>query len=174
MHTSLSDKIWGEPQLRLNQAKAAARLADPSRPSDLLLVDRTGSGKTHTTRMIGVAKKGITLMVITLHTLTANELAKFIGANQAYSTIEAHNVNEMLHNSKVEYQKLLHCGRALPIATTSSVFLFGSPQFICYHSDFTKMLIGAVDRRFLRLVVLNEVHLYTSSRGHHLALKLEC
>jgi superfamily II DNA helicase RecQ len=160
MHTSLSDKIWGEPQLRPNQAEAAARLADPSRPSDLLLVDRTGSGKTHVTRIIGVAEKGITLVVINLHTLTADQLSKFVGANQAYGTIEAHNVDEMFQNSKVEYHKLLHRGRTLALDTTSSVFLFVSPQFICYHSDFTKMLIGAVDRRVLRLVVLDEVHLH--------------
>ena len=103
MHTSLSDKIWGEPQLRPNQAEAAARLADPFPPSDLLLVGRTGSGKTHVTCIICVVEKGITLVLINLHTLAANQLAKFVGANQAYGTIEAHNVDEMFQNSKVEY-----------------------------------------------------------------------
>ena len=66
----------------------------------------------------------------------------------------------MCHNSKVEYQKLLDRGRTLAIDTTSSMFLFVSPQFICYHSDFTKMLIGAVNCRVLRLVVLDDVHLH--------------
>ena len=98
MHTSLSDNIWGEPQLCPNQVKAAARLVDPSRLSDLLLVVQTGSGKTHVTRIIGVAKKDITLVVINLHTLTADQLAKFVGTNQAYGTIEAHNVDEMFQN----------------------------------------------------------------------------
>jgi superfamily II DNA helicase RecQ len=81
LHTSLSDNIWNKPRLRPNQAKATVRLANPLRPSDLLIVDRTGSGKTHVTRIVDVAGKGIVLVIINLHTLTANQMAKFIGHN---------------------------------------------------------------------------------------------
>ena len=94
LHTSLSDNVWNEPRLRPNQAKAAARLANSLRLSDLLIVDWTGSGKTHVTHIVGVAKKRIVLVIINLHTLTANQMAKFVGANQAYGTIKAHNVNK--------------------------------------------------------------------------------
>ena len=43
---------------------------------------------------VGVDKKDITLIITNLHTLTANQMAKFVGANQDYGTIEAHNVNK--------------------------------------------------------------------------------
>jgi len=40
------------------------------------------------------------------------------------------------------------------------IFLFSSPQFLCFHPKFTKLLIDKADERVLRLVVVDEVHLH--------------
>ena len=90
----MSDKVWNRPQLHLNQVEAATRLANSSQSSNLLLVNRSGSGKTHMFRAIAVAKRGITLIIIKLHSLSSNQLTKFVGMNQDYRTVEAHSMDK--------------------------------------------------------------------------------
>ena len=145
MSAACSDKVWNEPRLRPNQVKALCHLFDPSTPRSLLVVDRTGSGKTHITRVAGVVEKGITLILINLHSLSADQMAKFVDANQAYGTVEAHNAGRI---------------RRLRRDTSSTIFLFSSPQFLCNHAEFTKLLIDKAQERVLRLMVVDEVHLH--------------
>ena len=132
MHITLSAKVWNEPSLRPSQEEAARRLADPPMSSNLLYIDKTGSRKTHVTRIVGIAEKGITLIITNLHSLSADQMAKFAGANQAYGTAEAHNVDEVFFQWKAKFNELLQRGRRLQRGTTSAVFLFTSPQFICH------------------------------------------
>ena len=118
-----------------------------------------GLTKTHTMSVVGVAKNGITLVIINIYNLTANQMANFVGVNQDYGTIKAHNVDKIFQKLKKEYSNLLHRERSLPVNTTSTLFSFVLPRFMCYHLNFTSMLIGAVDRNVLCLVGPNKVHL---------------
>jgi superfamily II DNA helicase RecQ len=158
--TACSKIIWDEPQLRPNQGKALCHLFDPSKPRVLLVVDRTGSGKTHITRVAGVVEKGITLVIINLHSLSADQMSKFVGANQAYGTVEAHSVDEVYNLSRRKYNELLGRVKSLQRNTSSTLFLFFSPQFLCNHREFTNLLIAKAEERVLRLVVVDEVHLH--------------
>ena len=54
---------------------------------------RPGGGKTHITRVAGVVERGIVLVVVMLHSLSADQMAKFTSANQAYGTVTAHNLD---------------------------------------------------------------------------------
>ena len=155
-----SHRVWDEPRLRPNQDKALCHVFDPSCPRSLLIVDRTGSGKTHITRVAGVVEKGITLININLHSLSADQMAKFVTANQAYGAVEAHNVDELFSQSRLKYNALMARLKALRRDTTSTIFLFSSPQFLCNHSDLTNLLIVKAAERVLRLVVVDEVHLH--------------
>ena len=119
MSAACSDKVWNEPRLRPNQVKALCHLFDPSTPRSLLVVDRTGSGKTHITRVAGVVEKGITLILINLHSLSADQMAKFVDANQAYGTVEAHNADEVCNQSRRKYNDLLGRIRRLRRDTSS-------------------------------------------------------
>ena len=56
-YTACSNVVWHTPRLRPGQAAALRHVGDPSKPRNLLLVQRTGSGKTHTNRVAGVAEK---------------------------------------------------------------------------------------------------------------------
>ena len=160
LNTACSGAVWGEPSLRPNQGKALVHISDPSKPRALLIVDRTGSGKTHITRVAGVVEKGITFILINLHSLSADQLAKFVEANQAYGTVEAHNADELYNQSRQLYYKVLRRARVLSVRTTSTMFFFASPQFVCNHPEFAQMLILQAEARVLRLVVLDEVHLH--------------
>ena len=53
----------------------------------------------HITRVAGVVEKGITLIIINLHSLSADQMAKFVEANQTYGTVEAHNADEVFTQS---------------------------------------------------------------------------
>lgn len=113
VHTMLSDKVCNKPQLHLNQVETATRLTDSSRSSNLLLVNRTGSGKTHMFRVIAVAKRGIALAIINLHSLSANQLAEIVGVNQDYGTVEAHHMDKVFNKSKVQCRDLIQRGGTL-------------------------------------------------------------
>ena len=160
MSVACSGMVWREPRLRPNQGKALCHIFDPSKPRALLVVDRTGSGKTHITRVAGVVEKGITLIIINLHSLSADQMAKFVEANQAYGTVEAHNADEVFTQSRREYYSLLGRAKGMQRDTSSTLFLFSSPQFLCHHPEFSKMLLDKANERVLRLLVVDEVHLH--------------
>ena len=125
--TACSHHVWTVSQVRPNQMIACRHLADLSKPQTLLLCDRCGSGKTHVTRIAGVTKKGIKLVIVPLITLAADQLSKFVDANQAYGTVKAHHVNKEFNTSWAKYNELQYRIRVLGSATTSTVFLFRSP-----------------------------------------------
>ena len=157
---SCSDLVWSVPALRPVQVRAAAHLADASKPRYLLMVERPGGGKTHVAKLTGVIEKGITLLIVPLLTLSADSLAKFTVACQDYGTVEAHHIDEVWKESKAKYFKLLNRMRGLPINTSSTIFVFSSPQFIVNHNDFRRVLIDAARARVLRAIFVDECHLY--------------
>ena len=122
----------------------------------LLFVDRTGSGKIHITRVAGVVEKGITLIIVNIHALSADQMAKYVTANQEYGAVEAHNVDEVFSQSCQTYKAYLVQMKELERNTTSTLFLFSSPQFLCNHGDFTNILIGKAAEWELRLVVVDQ------------------
>ena len=72
--------------LRNNQIKALLHLPDPTKPHNLLLllVNRTGGSKTRVTRLAGIIKRGIILIIIPLLTLSADQIAKFLAGNERW------------------------------------------------------------------------------------------
>ena len=72
MH-GLSFNVFGVEKLRAEQMVALQRCADPQfNDSKLLLVTRTGSGKSHVTRTLGVMMNGITVIFVPLLSLSAD------------------------------------------------------------------------------------------------------
>ena len=126
----------------------------------LLLVKRTGGGKTHITRVVGAAEKGITIIVINLYTLSANQMVKFVGANQEYGMVEAPTVDALFDQSKQQYHELLQRANGLPRDTISTIFIFSLPQLLCNHPEFVQMLDNKALEAVLRVVVLDEIHLH--------------
>lgn len=158
--TSCSELVWSVPSLRPVQVRAAVHLADASKSRYLLMVERPGGGKTHVAKLTGVIEKGITLLIVPLLTLSADSLAKFTVANQDYGTVEAHHIDEVWKESREKYYKLLNRMRGLRNNTTSTIFVFTSPQFIINHNDFRRVLIDTAHCRTLRAIFVDECHLY--------------
>ena len=71
--TSLSRLVFGVPTLCPAQSKALPHLfANERCAGTLLLVDRTGGGKSHVMRLSGVFLRGITLVCVPLLALAAD------------------------------------------------------------------------------------------------------
>ena len=70
--TNLSARMWGTPALRPTQSAAIAEIMHGQCTGKLLLVHRTGGGKSHIMRMIGSLVAGITVVIVPLLTLCAD------------------------------------------------------------------------------------------------------
>ena len=158
--TSCSREIWGQPALRPNQLTACRRLVDPGKPTSLLLVERTGGGKTHVTRVVGAIERGIVLVIVPLLALSADQLKKFKSANQAYGAVDAFHIDEVVKESAAKYQEVLARLRSLRRSTTSTAFICSSPQFFTIHPAFCELMVKQANERVLQLIVVNEVHVY--------------
>ena len=66
------------------QLDAVYRLLHPVRSNHLTVIQRTGAGKTHILRTLGVIERGIVLIFIPLLTLSADVMNKFTCANQNF------------------------------------------------------------------------------------------
>jgi len=159
-YNEASAAVWNVPSLRPNQTKALCHIGNPYRPRTLLLVERTGGGKTHVFKVAGVVEKGLVYVMQNLHSLSADQLSKFQGANQAYGSVTAHNLDEVWGQSKRRYNEILHRAASIQRDTTSTLFLLSSPQFLLKHTELLRVLESQAKERVLRLVVVDEVHLH--------------
>ena len=155
-----STHVWKVPMVRPNQIKAAMHPIDPSKSCSVIIYDRTGLGKTHITRIVDAIEQGVIRTIVLLLTLSADQLAKFRGASQSFGTINAHHMDKSFKESHSKYNQLLHGIRGLERATTSTMFLFVSPQFIINYPDLQMNMINAARERILRMVGIDEFHLY--------------
>ncbi len=73
--------VWGIQTMRPAQLEACYRLLHPHCPNSLVVVHRTGGGKTHILRTLRVIERGIILIFIPLLTLLADVMHKFEEAN---------------------------------------------------------------------------------------------
>ena len=176
-YNAASAAVWNEPSLRPGQSRVLCHLGNPSKPRHVLVVMRPGGRKTHITRVAGSVERGIVLVVVMLHSLSADQMAKFTSANQAYGTVTAHNLDELFERSPEKYRDLLAAAGAMKRDTTTTRFLIASPQHLAHHPELTQLLSHQARNRVLRLVVIDEIHLFvqqgTSFRGEIRHLK-EC
>ena len=96
--TTLSNDVWSTEKLRPIQIDALEMMVDPKICDfKMLLVGRTGIGKTHFFRMMGCIIGGIIVQISPLLALSADQLTKLSDAKQqdVYGSVEAHNVDEL-------------------------------------------------------------------------------
>mmetsp|Transcript_10303 Transcript_10303/g.15594 ORF Transcript_10303/g.15594 Transcript_10303/m.15594 type:complete len:602 (+) Transcript_10303:55-1860(+) len=163
MH-GLSFNVFGVEKLRAEQMVALQRCADPQfNDSKLLLVTRTGSGKSHVTRTLGVMMNGITVIFVPLLSLSADQMKKMEEAKQCFGSVETHHCDELpTDDGGIALQKIVTRVKELDDTTTSTIFLFASPQFLCNKANKPLLdeLLSAHKRKILRVVAVDEAHLH--------------
>jgi hypothetical protein len=131
--------VWGVPTMRPSQLEACYRLLHPHRPNSLVVVHRTGGGKTHILRTLDVIERGIVLIFIPLLTLSADVMHKFEVANRTWGNAGAYHLAELYDANCRAFESLLRCCSTMKCNTMSTLFMFLSPQFpiiIATHSTY--------------------------------------
>ena len=94
----------------------------------VLLVDRTGGGKSHTMHCAGVFLGGIILIVEPLLALTANLYGKFKCGSNAYCAIDAVHFDEQVGDDDQLRKQFIADIKFIHRDDERTVFVFVSPQ----------------------------------------------
>ena len=132
---------------------------------------RTGYGKTHFVRVLGCLLGGVVVIIVPLLSLSADQIKKMLGANNDHGSVEAHHLDEC-SDSKVKGEII---PRIKEIAekeeTTPTMFLFVSPQFLTSNPELVEALVHAHNRRVLRGLGIDDVHLYVGHSQFRLEIR---
>ena len=91
-----ASRVFGVESLRPKQIEGVDRIIfDPSSGGRLIIVDRTGGGKSLILAMTAICIGGISLVLVPLLALTANQLARLSKAIQKYGVVSAHHMDEI-------------------------------------------------------------------------------
>jgi superfamily II DNA helicase RecQ len=155
-----SASVWGVPTMRPGQLEACFRLLHSHRPNSLMVVHRTGGGKTHILRTLGVIERGIILMFIPLLTLSADVMHKFESADPTWGNVGVYHLDELFDCNRSAYHQLLRRCSSIDRTMTSTLFLFLSPQFLINHPNALGVFVTCAQERTLRLIAMDEVHIH--------------
>mmetsp|Transcript_5987 Transcript_5987/g.9765 ORF Transcript_5987/g.9765 Transcript_5987/m.9765 type:complete len:237 (+) Transcript_5987:82-792(+) len=131
-----STGIWNVKQLRPIQLEALWHIMGHQ---SLLLVSRTGSGKTHFVRMMGTELGGIVVVVVPLLALMGDQMTKMKSTD---GRVEAYNVDQ-LNEEAGDFidEKLIPRLKEMRTGTTSTVFLFVSPHYLTRHPSMIEAIV---------------------------------
>jgi superfamily II DNA helicase RecQ len=102
---------------------------------------------------------GNVLVIVPLLALTANQLEKIKQAMKEYGCVDVTHLDKT--DEATIHSTVIPRMLSLQPATTTTNFLLCSPQFIADHDAFRTVLLQCHTRRTLRLVAIDEIHLYT-------------
>jgi superfamily II DNA helicase RecQ len=157
---SISRFRWG-PQLRPNQEYALSFIFDNTAANGkVLLVDRTGGGKSHVMRCAGVITRGIVLIVVPLLSLAADIIQKFDNDDDSHGIIDAIHFNEDIGSDNDRRAQLIADMCAIKRSTRRTLFLFISPQRLHKYIDLRRALLQLHNKQIFRYVMLDEFHLF--------------
>ena len=166
-------KVWKEERpLKHLQNVALTMSTDPDIcRMKVEFFARTGYGKTHFVRVLGCLLRGVFVIIVPLLSLSADQIKKMLGANNDHGSVEAHHLDEC-SDDKVRGEII---PRIKEIAekkeTTSTMFLFVSPQFLTSNPELVEALAHAHNRRVLRGLGIDEVHLYVGHSQFRLEIR---
>ena len=103
-----SNDVWNVPTLRPMQLEVVNALLNPRLPNNIIAIHKTGGGKTHIIRVVGVMEGGIILIFIPLLTLSADVLIKFQNANDDYGDVNVQHLDELYDVNYDKYKQVLH------------------------------------------------------------------
>ncbi len=130
-----SSSVWGVREMYPTQIDAVYHLLHPLRTNYLAVIQHTGASKMHIVQMLGVMERGIVLIFIPLLTLSADVMSKFTSADHHFGGVMVQHLDELYNGNIKVYHDLLERCRGLRWSTTTTVFIFLSPQFLINHTD---------------------------------------
>ena len=159
--TQASQHYWGVETLRPRQSLALATLLHNKRcDRQLLLVDRTGGGKSHVMRLLGTLLGGIILVTAPTLALAADVFEKFRNANESTGPVDAIHFDETHADDDDSRLQLVEDLLAIKKNTKRTIFLFVSPQKLAKHRDLRDALTCCNRCGLFRAILLDEFHMH--------------
>jgi hypothetical protein len=121
-----SASVWGVQTMRPAKLEACYRLLHPHCPNSSVVVHRTGGGKMHILRTLGVIERGIILIFIPLLTLLADVMHKFEDTNMTWGNIGVYHLDELYDSNRPAFDRLLRRCSTIERNTTSTLFIFAT------------------------------------------------
>ena len=102
-------------------------------------------------------RRGIILVIVPLFALTADQLANIEEALQTHGSVKAHHLDNTLPGDLNTIIQQIH---AIDYDSSSTLFLFTSPQYLTIHTAILNALLWCHLRSTLRLVAIDKALLY--------------
>jgi superfamily II DNA helicase RecQ len=124
-----------------------------------------------------VIERGIVLIFIPLLTLSADVMHKFDAANTTWGNVGVYHLDELYDANRSVFDSILQRCLTIKRNTTSTLFIFLSPQFLVHHRNTLDIFLICARERTLRLIAIDEAHIHvqhgTSFRDDIRALRAE-
>jgi len=131
-------------------------------PSAVFLVRATGGGKSLVRDTVAAATLGVTLSISPLLSLGADQESNLNhGLRDNCGAIAAYHLDEFSHDKKKQ-QAIVKEILSNEISRNKAIILFASPQAIAENKTWRETIDRTIERRTLRLVCVDEVHLFCS------------
>ncbi len=112
-----------------------------------------------------------------LLTLSADAMHKFEVSNTTWGNVGAYHLDQLYDANRRAFESLLRRCSMMKHNTTSTLFMFLSPQFLVHHRNTLNIFVTCARERTLRLIAIDEVHIHvqhrTSFRADIRALRAE-
>eukprot|EP00956_Cyclotella_meneghiniana_P025824 scaffold54682_cov69-Cyclotella_meneghiniana.AAC.4 len=155
----LSAFVWRMGGLRPNQVAICGTLLEHKACDRVLLVvERTGGGKTHCMRLICTYEQGIRVIVVPLLALTAGIQINLRDHSNDYGHVNVVHLDERYQDQGKRSEFILKI-KHMPKSTKSTTIILTSPQFIAEKEDIRKALTDCVSRGTFRSIQFDEAHL---------------
>ncbi len=160
---SVMERTPYEFQKNVRDALAAmSQKEHPLRPSSVLLVRPTGGGKSSVYVSHSMISAGFLLNIVPLLSLGVDQQQKV----KEYKSDETSGITNAYHLDDFrdeEHQKpIVDDLLKIKTDTKQTIFLFSSPQAIVNSPLYQKLIATIIEKKLLRLVTVDEIHLYTS------------
>ena len=154
---NVSKCVWGIQNLRTMQLDVLLKILTLSLSNRKVLnIAHTGGGKTHIIRVLGTYARAVHLVIHPILALTADQVLKFMEGTDKYGAIDAHNMDASPNALR---KQIIAKMRRLAGDTTTTLFIFVSPQTLAGDKSFLDAVIKCAMNGTLRSVVTDEAHL---------------
>ena len=132
-------RVWSTPDCRPMQIKAVQTIVfDLACKGKLLVVNHTGGGKGHVLRMIATFVGGITVVIVPLLALTADQMSKIEEALEECGSVAAVHLDELSRSAIRD--EVIPRMKEIGYDSESTLFLFTSPQKLANSPDILNAL----------------------------------
>ena len=121
--------------------------------------------------MAGVMVNSIILVIVPLLTLTADQMANIISAIQEHGSVEAQHLDDLTPSQLRD--DIVPRMDEIKYNSSSTMFIFTSPQQLVEHPFILDAILRCHARQTLRLVTIDEAHLYAMhGRSFRVAMRV--